>query len=82
MDEAIAVFKLNVKMNPESWNVYDSLGEAFLAAGKYEKARSLYEKSLALNPDNENGKKMLAKIDAEEGHLTKVHESGEEDENE
>ncbi len=81
VDEAIAVFKINVKMNPESWNVYDSLGEAVLAAGKYEKARSLYEKSLALNPDNENGRKMLAKID-EESALAKVHESGEEDEDE
>jgi beta-lactamase regulating signal transducer with metallopeptidase domain len=82
VDEAIAVFKINVKMNPESWNVYDSLGEALLAAGKYEKARSLYERSIALNPDNKNGKLMLMKIDNEEGRLTKVHESSEEDENE
>ncbi len=54
-------------MNPESWNAYDSLGEAMLAAGKTEKARALYEKSVAMNPDNENGKKMLAKIDAATG---------------
>jgi hypothetical protein len=52
-----------------------------LAAGKTEKARSLYEKSLALNPDNENGKKMLATID-EKSSLVKVHESGQEDESE
>ncbi|MCX5752721.1 MAG: hypothetical protein NTW97_03635 [Candidatus Krumholzibacteria bacterium] len=81
LDEAIAIFKLNVKMNPESWNVYDSLGEAFFAAGKCEKARALYEKSLALNPESESGKKMLAKID-EKCSLVKVHESGEEDDNE
>jgi beta-lactamase regulating signal transducer with metallopeptidase domain len=65
VDAALSIFDLNVRLNPESWNVYDSLGEACLAAGKYEKARALYEKSLALNPDNENGKKMLAKIEGE-----------------
>ena len=62
IDEAIEVFKLNVKMYEDSWNVYDSLGEAYLVAGKYDKARKLYEKSLAMNPENENGKNMLAKI--------------------
>ena len=81
LDAAIFVFNLNVKMNPESWNVYDSLGEAMMAAGKCEKARALYEKSLAMNPDNENGKKMLSMID-EKCNLAKVHESSEEDEDE
>jgi beta-lactamase regulating signal transducer with metallopeptidase domain len=78
--KAVSVFKLNVHLYPDSWNAYDSLGEAMLAAGKTEKARALYEKSVAMNPDNENGKKMLAKIDAGEGHLSKVHESSDEDE--
>ena len=62
VDEAVEVFKLNVKMYPESWNVYDSLGEGLLAAGKYDKARKFYEKSIAMNPENENGKEMLAKM--------------------
>jgi beta-lactamase regulating signal transducer with metallopeptidase domain len=62
VDEAILVFKNNVKMYPESWNTYDSLGEGFLVAGKYDKARKYYDKSIAMNPENENGKKMLAKI--------------------
>lgn len=62
VDEAIEVFKLNVKMYSESWNVYDSLAEGFLVAGKYDKAKKFYEKSIAMNPDNENGKNMLAKI--------------------
>lgn len=76
--KAISVFKLNVHLYPESWNVYDSLGEACLAAGKTDKARALYEKSLALNPDNENGKKMLVKID-EKSSLAKVHEGTDKD---
>jgi CubicO group peptidase (beta-lactamase class C family) len=33
---AIAIFRLNVALYPESWNVYDSLGEAYLAAGEQE----------------------------------------------
>jgi beta-lactamase regulating signal transducer with metallopeptidase domain len=82
VDKALAVFKLNVKMNPEAWNVYDSLGEALLAAGKYDTARKNYEKSLALNPENENGIKMLAKIEklesGEEHVSSEKHKSGEE----
>lgn len=63
VDEAIFVFKNNVEMYPESWNVYDSLGEGLLIAGKYDKAEKYYKKSLKMNPENENGKKMLVKLD-------------------
>ena len=56
-DEAITVFKLNVKMNPESWNVYDSLGEAYIKAGKKEEAMECYKKALKLNPKKTDGQK-------------------------
>ena len=65
--EAATLFQLNVDMYPDSWNVYDSLGEAHLALGNTEKAVLLYEKSLQINPDNENGKKMLAMIEKKFG---------------
>jgi beta-lactamase regulating signal transducer with metallopeptidase domain len=65
--EAIAVFKLNVDAFPDSWNTYDSLAEGFLVAGKYDKAKELYKKSIAMNPENENGIKMLEKIAQLEG---------------
>jgi len=56
--EAIAVFELNVKMNPKSWNVYDSLGEAYLNAGKKEQAMKSYKQAFTLNPQKtENQKK-------------------------
>ena len=48
--EAISVFKLNVDMYPESWNAYDSLGEAYLNAGKKELAAKYYKKALGMNP--------------------------------
>lgn len=60
--EALAVFKLIVNQYPDSWNAYDSLGEALLKNGKKEEAISMYQKSVALNPDNQNGKKMLERM--------------------
>jgi hypothetical protein len=41
-DEAIAVFLSNVRLYPESANVYDSLGEAYENAGQYEEALKAY----------------------------------------
>jgi tetratricopeptide (TPR) repeat protein len=61
--EAIEVFKLNVEEFPESFNVYDSLGEAYMTAGDKEKAIFNYKKSIEINPNNESGKKMLEKLE-------------------
>ncbi|GAB2775556.1 serine hydrolase [Salinimicrobium soli] len=65
VDEAIAVFKINVEEFPKSWNVYDSLGEAYMNAGQKEKAVTNYKRSLELNPDNDNGKQMLKQIEGQ-----------------
>ena len=43
MEEAIAVFKRNVRVYPESANVYDSLGDAYDAAEEFELALKNYE---------------------------------------
>jgi len=53
-DKAIAVFQLNAEQFPQSFNVFDSLGDAFAAAGKNAEAIQSYEKSLALFPDQAN----------------------------
>jgi tetratricopeptide (TPR) repeat protein len=63
MKEAIAVFKLNVELNPESWNVYDSLAEAYMKSGDVQNAVKNYKKSLELNPENTNAKEMLKKLE-------------------
>jgi tetratricopeptide (TPR) repeat protein len=60
--EAIEVFKLNVKLHPDSWNVYDSLGEALAADGDKKNAIANYEKSIQLNPNSQAGKETLAKL--------------------
>jgi hypothetical protein len=57
--EAIEVFKLNVMFHPISDNVYDSLGDAYVKAGKKDLAISNYQKALDINPKKENPKKML-----------------------
>jgi len=45
-----------------SWNVYDSYGEVLLKHGKKQDAIKMYQKSMELNPNNENGKKVLEEI--------------------
>jgi predicted TPR repeat methyltransferase len=54
-----------IELAPNSGNLYDSLGEVQLKAGHREAAIQSYEKSLALDPANENAKKVLAGIKAE-----------------
>jgi len=62
--EALEIFKLNVFLFPESWNAYDSYGEALLKMENKTKAIEMYKKSVELNPQNENGKKILEKINS------------------
>ena len=53
--DAIEIFKLNTKAHPESWNVWDSLTEAYMESGEVEQAIRHYEKSLELNPQMKTG---------------------------
>jgi CubicO group peptidase (beta-lactamase class C family) len=62
IDEALAVFKLNVEEYPESFNVYDSYGEALKENGQHDMAIENYQKSLELNPGNTGGIEMLEKL--------------------
>ena len=47
---------------PTSFDVYDSLGEAYMKNGQNDLAMVYYEKSLELNPENVNAKEMLTKL--------------------
>ncbi len=46
-EEALALFKFNVEKFPDSWNVYDSLGEGYAAAGETKLAIEYYRKALS-----------------------------------
>jgi CubicO group peptidase (beta-lactamase class C family) len=59
IDAAIEIFKLNIESYPESSNVYDSLGEAYMKNDQNELAIKNYEKSLELNPENTNAVEMI-----------------------
>jgi len=60
--EAVAVLEMNATDFPASWNVHDSLGEAYAEDGQRDRAIASYEKSLALNPANTNATEMLRKL--------------------
>lgn len=60
--DAIAVFQRNVHEYPQSGNVYDSLGEAYLKAGQKDMAITNYQKSLQLDPKNQNAVEVLRKL--------------------
>jgi hypothetical protein len=50
-DEAIAVFRKNIKDYPNSWNCYDSLGEALAAKGDNKASIESYNRALAMTTD-------------------------------
>lgn len=61
--EAIEILKLNIASYPDSYNVYDSMGEAYMMNGDNTLAIENYKRSLELNPDNQNAAEMLKKLE-------------------
>jgi tetratricopeptide (TPR) repeat protein len=51
---AVNVFKLNSKYHKKSWNAFDSLAEAYYRLKKFKESKLYYQKSLALNPNNQS----------------------------
>lgn len=66
LETALEVFKLNTLIFRNSWNVWDSLAECYYKMKKFDLSIKYYEKSLKLNPNNENGKKMIERIKKEQ----------------
>ncbi|MDX1761390.1 MAG: serine hydrolase [Christiangramia sp.] len=66
LKKALTVFSLNVESHPNSFNVYDSLGEAYLKKGDTIKAIENYRKSVELNPDHQGGIQKLRELKKEE----------------
>jgi tetratricopeptide (TPR) repeat protein len=52
--QGINVFLLATKLYPNSANLFDSLAEAYMINNNKVKAIKNYEKSLELNPQNQN----------------------------
>lgn len=62
VSEAIEVFKLNAETFPRSFSVFNSLGEAYIKNGDKINAKKNFEKSLELNPQNDNTRKILEQL--------------------
>ena len=58
-DNAIAVFKMNVVLHPNSDNVYDSLADAYLRSGDSLQAFTNYSKAYELNSGNERAQRFI-----------------------
>jgi CubicO group peptidase (beta-lactamase class C family) len=65
LPEAIRILQLNVELHPNSWNAYDSLGEAYMNQGDKALAVQNYRKSLDLNPKNTGAEAALNKLSNE-----------------
>lgn len=62
LSEALVVFRLNAEAYPESFRVYESLGDTHDARGEAELAREMFEKSLGLNPSNTHALERLKNL--------------------
>ena len=61
---AIAAFKLETEAFPSSANAFDSLGEAYLAAGNKKLAVQAYRQALTLDPTSESARNQLKALGA------------------
>jgi CubicO group peptidase (beta-lactamase class C family) len=62
ISDAVEIFKLNIEEYPKDYLSYNSLGSAYLLAGRERLAIKSYMKSLELNPDNVKAVEMIEKI--------------------
>lgn len=62
--ESVAILRLNAELHGESWNAFDSLGEAYAQVGNKPMAADCFQKSLAMNPKNTNAVAWLKQLGA------------------
>lgn len=63
LNKAIATFQLATRQFPMSSNTYNSLGDAYLAAGNNDKAIASFRKALELDPSNQSSKRKLSLLE-------------------
>ncbi len=74
--DGLMVFQKNVQEYPQSSNVYDSLGEAYMKTGQKDLAIQNYEKSLQIDPKNNNAVEQLKKLKGEAMNPKVVEKDG------
>lgn len=61
-ESALEVFKINAVLYPNSSNVYDSLGDAYLRNKDTVTAKTYFKKALSINPENRSANRSLKRI--------------------
>jgi tetratricopeptide (TPR) repeat protein len=64
VETAILIFRVNAARFPESANVHDSLGEAYMKAGRNEQAIESYRKALSIDPELTSAREALKTLNA------------------
>jgi hypothetical protein len=60
--ENFEAYGINPRIKPDTSEVWDSLAADNLVAGNLNMAKQYFQKSLILNPNNQNAKRMLRKL--------------------
>jgi CubicO group peptidase (beta-lactamase class C family) len=60
--DALAIFRLNVGLHPESANAYDSIAEAYEAMGEKQLALENFRRCVSLNPNNDYAAKQIIEL--------------------
>ena len=64
MTRALLTFRLNVRVHPDYTNGWDSLGEAYMQAGRVAEAIAAFEEVLKREPANGRAREYLARLRA------------------
>jgi Flp pilus assembly protein TadD len=67
--DAVRVFELNVQVHPGYANGWDSLGEAYVQAGRKEDAIRAFRRALSIQPGLAPSIQWLRRLGAEEGSV-------------
>jgi CubicO group peptidase (beta-lactamase class C family) len=62
IESALEAMKLEIQEYPDFWNAYDTLAEIYAEIGEKQLSIENYEKSIELNPDNQNAVENLKKL--------------------
>ena len=64
IEEALELLHTNAAAHPDSWNVYDSLGEVYAASGDIERAIDYYARALSMVDGQEPAARIATALSA------------------
>ena len=65
LDNAILLLQTASTSFPDSWEIYDAMGETYIEKGDNAHAIQSFKKSVELNPQDAKAIEMLKKLEAE-----------------